>query len=65
MEVYIRLCVPAVYSQMMNEALWPEETDSSGGVDGFLRDAESSGYCCSPIITSKFINNHYLQKNRH
>lgn len=62
MEVYIKLCVTAVYSRMIYEALWRAETDSSRSVDGFLRDAERSGYCCSTIITSKFINKDYLQK---
>lgn len=62
MEAYIRLCVTAVYSQMIYEAFWREETDSSRGVDGFVRDAEWSGYCCSTIITRKFINKDYLQK---
>lgn len=62
MEVYIRVCVTAVYSQMIYEAFWQEETDSSHSVDGFPRDAEWLGYCCSTIITRKFINRDYLQK---
>lgn len=62
MEVYIRLCVTAVYSKMIYEAFGQEETDSSDNFNGFPRDAEWSGYCCSTIITRKFISRDYLQK---